>query len=756
MAIQQRDAETTGGGAFSLERAVSAVRRRLAIVAIVTGLVLGLVAATVAMLPNRYDATATVQIDPRKKSISNLDNVVSDLKADGTTVDGEVEVIKSRSISLRVIDILKLREDDEFVKPPSWQRMFEAFQLGRYLSSQPSEPEKHSERRLDTNAIGRILGTEQPGTFVPERDEVAAAFEDRLRVSRIRTTLLIEIRFSAADPVKAATIANTVAEVYLAEQLNTKKQASGLATQLLEDKIRQLEREISDADRRIAQYKTDNDIFGSESQPLSERQLSQSLEQLVTARSEAAAARAKYETARRLMSANGGPEAAAELFDSVSIRALKENLAASTKRRAELASRYGQRHPEMLKADAEVAEIERQLRAEASQLIVRLESDYREAAQREAQLEAVVTTLKEREGSTKEASVKLMELQRSAATSRQLVEALLTRYKQTSETQELQLPDARIVEQADVPLYPAAPKRKLIVLIAAIAGLVLGISLALVLEFANPGVTTPEDVERALEVAHLASIPAIAFAGEEQDDPLRSARLVLAEPRSPFAEAIRGVRREVDIRSVPGQARIILVASSLPGEGAELVASNLAHHYALTGNRVLLIDGDLRRAPLTRRLAPQRFKGLLDVLAQDDVIDTAILHDQSTGLYFLPAMGPAPLDIHRPELLSSRQMHIAMARARSVFDTIIIDAPPLLPVIDGRILADFADQIAFVMSWRRTPKELAKRALATLGANHDKIAGVVINSVAPEALEDNFSMTATISSASRAPLRQAA
>lgn len=183
------------------------------------------------------------------------------------------------------------------------------------------------------------------------------------------------------------------------------------------------------------------------------------------------------------------------------------------------------------------------------------------------------------------------------------------------------------------------------------------------------------------------------------------------------------------------QARI-----GLPGEGAEVIASNLAHHYALTGQRVLLVDGDLRRAPLTRQLAPQRTNGLLDVLVRGQSIESAILHDAATGLHFLPAMSPAPLETARPELLASRQMAVAVHAMTGQFDIIILDAPPLLPVVDGRILADYADQIVFVMTWRRTPRQLARRALQTLGFNHDKVAGVVVNAVAVQALEDTYAL----------------
>jgi polysaccharide biosynthesis transport protein len=435
---------------------------------------------------------------------------------------------------------------------------------------------------------------------------------------------------------------------------------------------------------------------------------------------------------------------------------MKVELGKSTKRAAELATKYGPRHPDIQKIQAEISDIERQIAMEVTWLVQNLKNEYEVAERRELQLTNNLTALKDQESTSKEATVKLLELQREATSSKQLFEALLGRYKQTSETQELQLPDARIIEQADVPLFPAAPKRKQVVLIALIAGLLAGIAVALIMEFAAPGISRPEEVERILEVAHLASVPEINGPGQASLDPLRPIRMLLAEPRSIFAESVRGIRREIDQRRQTTGPRVILIASSLPGEGSDVIASNLAHHYALTGNRVLLIDGDLRRAPLTRRLAPARTSGLLDVLLHGRPVETAILHDASTGLNFLPAMSPAPLEPACPEMLASKQMAAVIAALKQQFDTIIIESPPLLPVVDGRILADYADQIVFVTTWRRTPKQLAKRALQSLGANHDKIAGVVINRVDPVALEDTHALGTRMTPPEVAHARRAA
>ncbi len=740
MSIAEAHFDDSNRGAISLERIVSAVRRRIHLVAIVTGMIVGLTTAFVMTLPNRYDGVALVQIDPRKKSISSFEGVVADLRADAATVDSEVEIIASRATILKVIDALDLRSDPEFTQQSAIRGLFPAA-APRDSATQTLPPEATlNGRRLDSDPIGSLIGTNEPGRLQPDRDEVAAAFADKLRVARVRSTLLIEIRFTSEDPVKAARIANTVAEVYLNDQLAGKKHAAGFATGVLEQKIEEMKAQVSEAERKVAQYKSDNNIFDSEGQLLSEKELARIMEQTVAARNTTAEAKARLENAERLARAPGGTSTISDVLDSNTVRVLREHTALVQKRVAELKTRYGPRHPELLKVLAEANEAESQLAAEIQRLVASLRNEFEVAQRREMQAHQAMTTLKEQESSSKEASVRLAELQRDAATSRQLLEALLLRYKQTSETQELQLPDARIVEQADVPLSPAGPKRKQWIFLALIAGLLTGVGLALALEFVTTGVSHPDDVETSLEVAHIASVPIIAPRDGHQLDPLLSVRLVLAEPRGIYAEAVRGIRHEIDIRRPAGRSRIILVASALPGEGAETIASNLAHHYALTSERILLVDGDLRRAPLTRKLAPDRRCGLLDVLQRDIDPQSAILRDASTGLYFLPAFSPSPIDIARPELLASARMGDVMRELSASFGTIIIDAPPLLPVVDGRMLADYADQIVFVMTWRRTPKQLAKRALATLGRNHAKVAGVVVASVAPDALEETFAL----------------
>lgn len=718
MSIEEREDEE-GGAGFSPERILSAIRRRWRIAAGIT-FAATLIAVGIAFtLPNRYEASATLQLDPRKKNVANIEGVVSDLYVDTAAIESEAEVIASRKILLKVIDKLNLRDDPEF----------------NPAGLIPAAAEKSSTG--DTNTTPADSASRTTNTAFPRRDQFAAAFAANLEVSRVRNTLLLEVTFTSTEPDKAALIANTIAEVYIAEQLAAKSKLSQTAANLLDGHLESLRKRVKDAEARVEAYKARQNIFSSEGQILSEKELARLMEQVVDAHNRSVEMRTRYERARKLRQAGQSLEAIQEVVSSLSVQDLKEKYAAARRRNAELATRYGERHPEMIKVRAELSDTKFQLDTEISSLIANLENEYEAAIARERELIAGLEQKKREETERRAANVQLNELEREAETSRQIYQVLLSRYKQNAATQSLQLPDARIVELADTPASPASPKRKQIIALAAVGGLTLGLALILALEFAAPGIGRPEEAEELLALEHISSLPQLDNASDDAGDPLRATRLMIAAPASGYAEAIRSLRREIDVRQAEPGPRIILIAASLPGEGASVVASNLAHYYAQTGDRVVLVDADLRRSNLTRQLAPQRRAGLAEALNGAVLPEEAILRDQLTNLHFLPATGGGLVPAGQAELLATAAMPRLLGGLKSQFDTIIIDAPPLLPVIDTRIIADYADQIVFVMAWRRTPKQLARKAMKLLSINSDRLAGVVVNQVATDVLADD-------------------
>ncbi|MEQ1614789.1 MAG: polysaccharide biosynthesis tyrosine autokinase, partial [Hyphomicrobiaceae bacterium] len=710
------DGEGERGSAISLGDVVSAARRRIKLIAIISIALTVSAALVIWLLPNRYEAVASVQIDQRNKEIVNIKGVISDLKADAATVDSEVEVIRSKQVTHRVIEELGLRQDVEFVGLSRLQTWLA--QLGIARGGFKAEPQPPV-------SIAEIIDP----VHRPERDEIARAFDQRLKVNRVRNTLVLEIHFTSADPLKAARIANAIAETYIKMQIEQKTKAMVDASSRLGDALRGVREKVAIAERAIERFKSQHDIFDADGHLLVDRQLAREMEALVLARNRTFTAKSRYEQARRMMIDGEGNESLADVLQSNTVRLLRDEFTKALRKQAEAGTKYGPKHPEMQKIGADVAKAQSELGSEVNKIIKNLKTEFDVAVDGERQQETRLEQLKSQIANSREKQWQLRELEREATASKQLYEALLARNKQTVETQGLQFPDARVVELADVPLYPMSPKRKQLAAIAAAGSFALALAIALFLELGSGSFARPRDIETVLDLTHLGSLPGAESPHALSTDPMRTMRMVLAEPRGLFAEAMRGIRHELDNRIGRAQRRVILIVSSLPNEGRSVIASNLALHYAAGQAKTLLIDADMRNGGLSRDLGVADQPGLIDVLAGGATVQEAILHDRSTGLHVMTAARRPDFMVDAASLLESHQFLRVLEQLRSEFDIIIIDAPPLLPVVDARVIAGHAEAIVFVTAWRRTPRQLAKEALKTLGPDGRKVVGAVVNQV---------------------------
>ena len=705
------------GSSMGLGDILAMLRRHVVLIIALTVVGTGLAAVTAWTTAPTYEAMSTVLVDPRKTTIVKNAEVVSELPADTPTVESEVELLSSKTTMAQVIERLNLRNDPEFNRERIRTKLLRMIGLkSAQPAQQPQAPQNH----------------EVDAANDPDRDEILELFARSVKVGRRRNTYLLEVSATSQDPVQAARIANAVVESYLKQQLHNKSKVTGEASGWLEQKLEGMRQRVVEADRAIALFKAGNGIIDTEhGQRLDERQIARLMESLVLVRSQAAEAKAKYDQVQRLIQTPGGRAAAADVLMSDTIRLLKDQLVKVTRKVAEADTRYGPRHPEMLKSLAELKDIEKQIGIEVDQVIINYKGAFEISRDRERSLTEQLETMKSSQAVTNEAGVRLRDLEREAAANKALYESFLGRYKQTVEHQNMHVADSRMVEAATVPLFPTAPKKPKIVMMGFGAGLGLGLALTLLLEMMKPGLARPEDFERATQLTHLASIPAVELQPKlmAQSRQLTN-RMVLAAPEGQFAEAVRVVRHAIDMRWRSGLGRTILLASPQPEEGKSSLASNLAVHYATTGERVLLIDADLRRSNLTRTSLPGPPEiGLFDCLTQHIPIERAILRETATGLCFLPAHGAAPAAASIPNMLTSPAMAGVLYRLRQQFDVIVIDSPPILPVVDARILADYVDQILFVVKWRFTAKDAAQRAMRLMAPSSRKFTGFIINQV---------------------------
>lgn len=345
--------------------------------------------------------------------------------------------------------------------------------------------------------------------------------------------------------------------------------------------------------------------------------------------------------------------------------------------------------------------------------------------------------------------VRLRELVSEVDTNRKLYEALLGRYKQTAAHEGLELSDARIVARADTPAAPSFPKPLLTLVLAVFVGFGIGIVLAIIDDYLDRRIKTMRQAEDTTNVSALAALPlvqtrklairarqgrkALKRHGPEDAGVLPAVmqpplmRYVLDEPTSLFAEAVRSVRMAVQRGTHGDPAKLVVVSSAIDGEGKTTLAVNLALSLAAIGMKTVLVDGDLRNPEATRSLCPNAKLGLIDIARGHVPLEQAVLFDKQTGLAVIPS--PPGDEKFANEFVFTNAMSDFLHDLRRRCDFVIVDSPPLVPLVDARALAQKADGVVLAIRWNATPQDVVMHAIETLGPTVDRVLGTVLTRV---------------------------
>lgn len=713
-----------GGGGFPylIGDLIHVLKRRALLILLMTALATGGAMLFALSLPNRFEAVSTILIDPRTKKIVDIENVLSGIDTDTPTIESEVEIILSRAIAGRVIDKLDLARDPEFLGMglSPLDRL-----LGRLgVVAPPSE--------LQTDAI--ISAT----AFDASPDEaVFHAFADRLSAWRRRNTFLIEIHFESESSVKSARIATAVAEAYLEDQVEAKSQAAEVATVWLERRLGELRAKLQRAEADVAAYQAQNDLVMTEGHSLDEKELARLMEQLTVARGSTAAALAKYRQVEILLENPGSEASAGDVLDSNTVATMRAEYGRASRRVAELKTRYGSRHPTLQQARAEEADARGQLMAEIQRIVASMKSDYEVARSQEGSLASKVRELRTRKITSNTDTIDLRQLQHEADAARAVYDTFLRRYRETTEQRGFQLPDARVVERASVPSFPSSPQRKKLIAAGVLGGLFLSLMLALALEFLFPSIMRAQVVQARSGLRHLGQLPSLmdrrgvrrnlTTLDDSGRDAIHDLRLCLTDPRHPYCAGVRDVRNALDRARTGDTARLIMVTGVDHDCSQALLASNLAHQYAVAGLRTLLVDGNLEQSELTRILLPHHRTSLLDVLAGTTAIDDAIVTDGSCGLSFMPAIGQVDAARTPFDPFGSVFAAHVLDALRDRFDVVVARVGGLASDPNTLVFAGHAQQVVPLTVWSNgSVGELrqADRLLENVGL---RTTGVVID-----------------------------
>jgi capsular exopolysaccharide synthesis family protein len=690
---------------IDLHHLLGIIRRRANV--ILGCVIVGTVLATVWIfqLTPRYTAEATVMLDTRKNQMVDFTSLMAGLSGDQSVVRSEMEILKSRALAEKVADRLNIDTWPEY--NPSLRRPGFSDAL---LS--PVNWLVGAIRGLTTSSSAAALDNE-----ARTRDRKAAEVNllmNRMDITNDGRSYLIKIHAQSTNRDAAALIANTYVDFYLLDQIEAKFDAVKRATGWLNDQLDTLRDKVRDSERAVEVYKEQNNLTQTtKGTTLSEQQMSELNSQLILA----AADRAQKETS--LAQIRSGNNESSAVLNSPLVEKLRADEADLMHKKAELSSRYQPSHPTMVNLQSQIEEIKRKIDDEASKTVRGLQGDVSAARAKENSLREQLGSIQKNANQEGKLDVELRELQREADANKLLYENFLTKSKQTSSEEDIQQADARLVSSALPPHIPSFPKKTVLVGFAFLASLVVGAVAAFILERLDNGFRGAEQLEKLLGVSTLGLVPGVVRQELPQD-------VVVKRPTSQYSEAIRSIRTALRYSDVDNPPKVVLITSSLSGEGKTVFASSLARSVARSGGKSLLVDCDLRRPSVAKLLGVSSEPGMLDVFAENANVDGLIRVDEDSGMHYIPSKGGTA---NPQDLLSSQQMRSFLERMRTRYDLIVLDAPPVLAVSDPIILSHFVDTTIYLVRWEVTPRPIVIGAVRMLRANGGEIAGVVLSRV---------------------------
>ncbi|TNE61441.1 MAG: polysaccharide biosynthesis tyrosine autokinase [Alphaproteobacteria bacterium] len=673
----------------------------------------------VVQLTPRYTAQALMAIETRKNSVVDLEAVMSGLGNDLAALKTEIDVIQSRRLVGKLVDKLNLVRDPEFNGALNENRS-----LISYLNPLSYLPDAWTDALLGRNK--QAMDAQEQADAV--RATVVDAVLARLRVENPSRSYTIQLAFESQDAKKSALVANTLAELYLVDQLEVKFEATERANEWLNSRVFELRTKVRASEQAAEKFREENQLVQThDSGTVNDQQLSQLNTQLVTARTDLARARARQQQVEQNVR-NGADDGTGilEVVQSPLIQRLKEQESEVQRKRAELATRYGPKHPRMMNVEAELGNIRAKIDLEIDKIVAAIQAEADVAAIRVQTLEQNLDALKKESFEMGRAQVTMRELDREVAANQLLLQTFLTRFKETSSQDGLQQADARVVSKADVPTYPSYPRKRVVVAIALLAGLAVGVGLAFLLEALDDGYRNFDQIRHDFGLRGLGMIPLIGKSKLKDNGP---EAYLLSKPTSSFAEAHRNIHASLMFAAVNGEApKVIGVTSSVPGEGKSTAALCLAHTLGSSGRKVLVVEADMRRPVMKGRmqLEGQKFVRLNDVL-------DGTLKEPGASLYEDPMSGIHILwtdkESDPQQLFETSAFDMFLREARAEYDFVIIDTPPALAVSDVLVISKKLDALMFVIQWHKTSKGLVKSALKLLQQTDRHIAGVVLTQV---------------------------
>ncbi len=695
-------------------------RRRRVIVYAATGVIFALGILLCVFSTRRYQATGTIQVQKESSDGLDLDtltgaggNSVDALNAD-INIQTQASILQSNELALRTIRTLKLENTPEF--RPKVSPL--AALLGSFMPSGPSEP---------ANATLENSPRRQASTL--------RVFHKNLAVKPIGGTRLIEIDYFNPDPKLAAAVVNELVQELSDYTFESRYKATEAASESLSKQLAELKIRSESLQAQVAQMQRESGIYsiGTTDAQGREQAYSATLDQFqraATTLSDASQNRilkeaiyqaAKTGDAEMLSSLSGntlGGAASSGITNSLAtIQNLRGQEAQLQGQLDQLKTKFGPGYPKIAEMQANISGIQHAIQQEVGRIGQRAKNDYLVADQTWKDAQQNYDEQKVKADALNNKAIQYIITRQEADDSRTLYEDLLKRLKEAGILQGLKSNTITVVDQALIPTIPTKPNVPLYLAASLAFGLFLGGAGVLVAD------TLDSTIQDASAIEHMALpligvLPKLGKRGRAIE--------VLAHPKSRYSETVRNLRSVLTRVKNAAAPKVILITSAIPGEGKTTLSMNLAATFVQQGRTVLLLEADMRRPAIRASMGLPGGSGLSRMLAGESSENAIFAHPQMPGLYLLPE-GSIPA--FPSELLESDRMRELLIGLRQEFDVIVIDAPPVLPVADARILSEMADVTVQVVRLGMTTRTALKRAHDLLTGYSKRPVGIVLNAV---------------------------
>jgi polysaccharide biosynthesis transport protein len=698
------------------------------VVGCLIGLMLGISYA--ATVPTPYKSSARILIDRGLNRFLQTNKIVDEPTFDDAEIATQVYILTSDSVIAPVVRSMNLTSDSEFVGRPS---------------------ASNSQTKVAQQSIDRTRDADVAMTDTAlERIAVESVIR-RLTVSR-DDTAVISVSFESENADKSASIANAIADTYIANTADANLKATKVVSQWLQDRLGQLQKQAMDADRALQDYKIANNLVSTGKGSLTSDELASLNSQLGNARIAVAEAKARLDQIRQ-----AGPEGLMNMAlghavtnpDKTGAINVTLNNAETTRLRAqyrelatkaaEIESLVGPTHLAVLKYRQRMQEVSEAIQEEEQRIADSYAGEYQLATTKERELDATLAKSLGKVETSSHAEVAMRELESSAEALQTLYNSFLQKFKEitTIQTETIPLQSARIISRATPPLHKSFKKPAMVLAGSVALGFFLSAGTLLAREWAA-GVFRSSKVVEQLTGLYCVVLPKVKAKRQQKLVPgtksMPIEEYVIDAPFSRFTEALRDIKALINKDHVTHGAKVVGIVSSVSKEGKTTVAANLAAlMIQSTGARTLVIDGDLHMRSLTAKLAPDAGEGLIEALEDPSRLATIISKGSRSGLHVLPcpASGRVP---NAAEILGSAKMEKLMLAARNAYDYIIIEIAPIMSVVDLKMIERFIDGFIFVVEWGETKRRVVLEALSEADVISQRLVGIVLNKADPAAL----------------------